>query len=387
MLKSSVQRLDSTRVRLTIEVPFDELVAGSPSEGVDTLREFAFEFAGGGAVGRDAPPPVFVTAVSSKVHAALGEHGLVPLRHPKVEIMGFGDGIPLSASTVVELRPAVDLPPLESIEIEVPARGVDAIERQAEELLWRIRRDFVDLTPVQRAARNGDFVRLDLRAHVEGGENTWSPADGFEVEVGSSQNLETLNEALIGLEAGGKATITTPVPSGPDQGRPAQVTVTVGAVLQAGEPDLDDEFAAVAGPYPSLAQFRAALRSHVEHDLRADALAAARIKALEAVVTAAGLDPEQGRNRQIVLDTLADAARIQVTVDELRSVIAQEMSRSGVSARTYRKHLAHDGFAVSLYEHARREKALIHLRQHVVIKDTDGNPVSFDASVFEAARG
>lgn len=375
VLKSSVQRLDSTRVRLTIEVPFDELVAGSPSERVATLREFAFGFAGGGAAERDAPPPAFVTAVSSKVHAALGEHGLVPLRHPKVEIIGFGDGVPLSASTVVELRPAVDLPPLESIEIEVPACGTDAVERQAEELLRRIRREFVNLTPVQRATRNGDFVHVDLCTHIDGSENTWSPADGFEVEVGSSQNLEALNEALVGLEAGAQATITTPVPSGPDQGKPARVTVTVREVLQAGEPELDDEFAAAAGPYASLAQFRAALRSHVERDLRADALTAARNKALEAVVTAAGLDPEQELNRQIVLDTLADDARIQVNVDELRSVIAHEMNRSGVSARTYRKHLAHDGFAVSLYEHARREKALTHLLQHVVIKDTDGNLV------------
>ncbi|HEU5353225.1 MAG TPA: trigger factor [Actinocrinis sp.] len=384
MVKSTVQQLDSTRVRLTIEVPFEELVAQGPAERLTRLREFACDFAGGG-IGRESPPPAFVTAVSSKMHAALSEHGLVPLRHPEVEVTGFGDGVPLSASAVVELRPNVELPPLSSVEIEMSAWSAGSVEHLAEELLERMRREFVDLTPVLRAARDGDFVRLDLRAQVDGGASAWEPADGVEVEVGSGDNLDGLNAALVGLEAGGQATITTRIPGGPDEGRQARVTVTVREVLQAREPDLDDAFAAAASPHPSLERLREAVRSRLDRDRRADLLVAARDAALEAVIAAAGLDPEQELSRHIVLDTLADQERIQVNVDELRTVIAYEMGRSGVSARTYRKHLARDGVAVGLYEHARREKALIHLLRHVVIKDADGNPVFFDDLALDEA--
>lgn len=99
------------------------------------------------------------------------------------------------------------------------------------------------------------------------------------------------------------------------------------------------------------------------------------------------MDPESELNRHAVLDAFDEADGISPGVDELRALIAAEISRSGVSARTFRKHLAHDGVAARLHEYARREKALIHLLRHMVARDGDGDGdgkiVSFDELVGE----
>jgi trigger factor len=370
---SRVERLGAgpdgvERVRLTVEVP-DPGPAGPGPDG--------------------AASSAYVATVSGLVHRALAEHGLVPLRLPEVEVGGGGDGLPATARTVVELRPAIGLPELAAIGISLPELGGDP-DGWVEWQLARMRAEYVDLTPVEREARTGDVVRLGLRAVFErgddgdgdeggaGGAGSWEPADGVDVELGAGGLLDGLDEALVGLRAGQETTVRSRVPSGPDEGREALVTVSVQAVLQAREPELGDELAAAATPHATLAELRTALRARLERERRADLLIVARDTALAAVVEAAGLDPEQELSRHIVLDALADAQGIRVTVEELRDVVAFEMGRSGVSARTFRKHLARDGVAARLHEYARREKALVHLLRSVVIRDADGNVVSFD---------
>jgi trigger factor len=213
---------------------------------------------------------------------------------------------------------------------------------------------------------------------VEGGVGGWEPADGVQVELGSDQLLEGLEEALTGLRAGQEATIETRVPGGPDEGRPARVTVRLQEVLETREPELGDELAAAAGPYASIDELRAMLRRQLDRELSAELVLAARDAALAAVIAATGLDPEPEMSRAAVLDAIADATGTQVTVDELREIVLHEMGRAGVSARTFRKHLAQDGVAVRLYEYARREKALGHLLRSVVLKGARGEVVGFE---------
>jgi trigger factor len=447
VVKSAVQEVGPARVRLTIEVPFDELVyraedaedpsdpsrpgepsaPGDPSGPADPsgLRAFALAFADGRFEAAGLPD-AFVTAVSAKVQAALREHDLVPLRNPEVEITGFGDGLPLTASLLVDRRPTVRLPPLHTVEVVLPLPDPELLEAQVEARLDQIRRQFVDLTPVDRPAERGDVVRLDLSAQVDGAHADWAPVCDVPVEVGADGILTELGDALVGLEPGGSTTVAALVPAGPDAGREALVTAEVREVMRAREPELDDELAAAAGPYTGVAHLRAHLRATLSRDRHADLLAA-REGALHALVTAADVQPPPeavrelaarmrvaiaadrrwresslvgflereglsegqfgarlddqaaGRlSRQIVLDALADAERIDVSMDELRDAITRDMARAGVSARTYRRHLARDGVALRLYELARREKALTYLLKHVVVKRADGSAVTFE---------
>lgn len=251
-------------------------------------------------------------------------------------------------------------------------------DRWVEQQLRRLGAEYVDLVPVGRAAQPGDVVRLALRATVEGsraGHDGWAPQEGVEVELGAGRLFEGFDEALAGLGAGQETTVVTRVPSGPDEGREAHVTVLLQEVLEQQEPELDDALAAAVGPFATLEELRSVLRAHFDREQRADLLITARDAVLDAVVTAAGLDPADPAGRYAVLDALAESAGIQVTVEELRALIATEMDRSGVSARTFRKALARDGIGVQLHEYARREKALVHLLTHVVVKDPAGEVV------------
>ena len=283
--------------------------------------------------------------------------------------------------------PRIELPPLSSVEIELPgpaAAGPGTLEAWTDAQLERMRAQFVDLTPVDRAAQPGDFVRLDLRAGDDGedagrGEaGDRGRARDVHVELGSDLNPAELNEALVGLTAGQATTVAARVPDGPGEGGQTRLTVTVKAVLQAREAELDDAFAAAASPHEDMARLRASLRDRLDRERAADQLRAARDAALAAVITTVGLDPERDESRFAVLDALADAEQIQVSTEELRDVITYELAVSGVSAHALSRYLTDNrDVAVRLYERARREKALIHLLTQIVIKGPDGKPVSF----------
>ena len=234
-MKSTVETLSPTRVRLAIEVPFDEL---KPSL-VKAYREIGSQVqipgfrrgkipaavidqrVGRGAVLNEAVQE----AIPAQILAAVREHDVKTLGRPEVEITEFADNEPLKFTAEVDVRPEITIPDLSGISVEVPA--VEIGDNEIDEQITGLRERFASLKTVDRPAEEGDYVQLDLRATVDGEEVPGGSATNISHEVGSKQLLPGLDEVLVGLVAGADATFTTQLVGGDFAGRDAEVAVKV----------------------------------------------------------------------------------------------------------------------------------------------------------------
>src|SRR3954466_15172044 len=263
-VKSTVETLSPTRVRLAIEVPFDEL---KPSL-LKAYREIGSQVqipgfrrgkipaavidqrVGRGAVLNEAVQEV----IPEQFMAAVREHDVKTIGRPEVEITDFTDGEPLKFTAEVDVRPELTLPKLDEIEVTVDTIKIG--DDEVDEQLKGLRERFSTLKTVERPAAEGDYVQVDLAATVDGQEVEGGSATNVSHEVGSGQLLPGLDEELVGMSAGESTTFTTQLVGGDFAGRDAEVSVTVRSVKEKQLPPLNDDFAQLASEFDTLDELR-----------------------------------------------------------------------------------------------------------------------------------
>jgi trigger factor len=434
-VKSTVETLSPTRVRLAIEVPFAELEPSvrkayreiGAQVNIPGFRRGKVPTAvidqrvGRGAVLNEAVQDIIPT----QVLAAVREHEVKTLGRPEIAITEFGDGQPLKFTAEVDVRPQITLPPLEDIAVTVDA--VELSDDEVEEQLNGLRERFATLKTVERPAQRGDYVQIDLAATVDGAEVPGGTASNVSHEVGSGQLLPGLDDVLEGVSAGDSTTFTTQLVGGDYAGRDASVAVTVRGVKEKQLPELDDDFAQLASEFDTLDELRGDLRERLTRVKRMEQLYAARDKALQALVEAADVPAPEGVIReevehrkeamtdqlqrigasmeeyldvegkteeevdaelteaategvkiQLVLDTLADAEQVQVSDDEFGHEIVHRAQRAGVAPQQYYDQVVRAGIAGAIFGDVRRGKALQIVMERVKIRDTAGTELSVD---------
>jgi trigger factor len=445
-VKSTVETLSPTRVRLAIEVPFAELEPSLRKAYKEIGAQVTIpgfrrgkvpaavidQRVGRGTVLNEAVQDV----IPSQFLAAVREHEVKTLGRPEVEITEFTDGEPLKFTAEVDVRPEITLPKLDEIEVTVDEISIG--DEEIEEQLSGLRERFSTLKTVERAALNGDYVQIDLTATVDGIEVPGGSATNVSHEVGSGQLLAGLDEALVGMSAGDSTTFTTQLVGGDFAGRDAEVSVTVRSVKEKQLPPPDDDFAQLASEFDTLDELRNDLRERLTRVKRVEQLYDARDKALKALVEGSDVPAPEGVVRdeveqrkeamsdqlqrigasmdeylqaegktqeevdselsdaaiegvkiQLVLDTLADAEKLEVSDDEFGHEIVHRAQRSGIAPQQYYDQLIRSGAAAAVYGDVRRGKALALVMEHVKISDAAGNQLSLDdlrGSAEEAAE-
>ena len=270
-MKSTVEKLSPTRVRINVEVPFAELKPDFDRAYKQLAKQVRLPgFRPGKApakllearVGRSALLDQVVNdALPARYSEAVTTTELRPLGQPDIEVTRISDGEELVFTAEVDVRPDIDLPELSSLKISVEA--VEIAEDEVEAELEALRARFGTLKGVERPARTGDFVSIDLAAVVNGEDIPDGSAEGLSHEIGSGQLIEGLDEAIVGLSDGESATFTTTLVAGDHAGEEAEVTVTVKSVKERELPDADDDFAQLASEFDTLAELRENLTEQV----------------------------------------------------------------------------------------------------------------------------
>jgi trigger factor len=423
-VKSTVETLGPTRVKLAIEVPFAEL---EPSLR-KAYREIGAQVTIPGFRKGKVPNSVIdqrvgrgtilteavQEAIPEQILAAVREHDVKTLGRPEVEITEFGDGQPLKFTAEVDVRPQITLPDLSAISVTVDALEVsdDDINTQVDALRQR----FATLKSVERAAQAGDFVQIDLAATVDGEEVPGGSATNLSHEVGSNQLLPGLDDTVDGMAAGDSATFTSNLVAGDFAGREAEVAVTVRSVKERELPELDDDFAGLASEFDTLEELRADVAQRLRRVRKVEQLYAARDKTLSALVEAADIPAPEGVVKadvesrkesmtdqlermgatleeylesegkseeeldteiaaaaeeavkvQLLLDAYADADEINVTDDEFGHEVVHRAQRAGMSPQQYYDQLIKAGAAGAVFSDVRRGKALAAVLEKVAL--------------------
>jgi trigger factor len=440
-VKTDVEELSPTRVKLTIEVPFEEL---KPSLD-QAYREVARQVRVPGFRPGKVPPriidqrigrgAVLEQAVNEAVpqlyNKALAEHEVVPLSQPDVEITKLDDGKELAFTAEVDVRPQFELPSLESVSVTV--ENAEVSPDQVEEYLTSLRERFASLKTVQRAVEDGDFVSIDLAASVDGKQVDDAQATGVSYEVGTASMLDGLDEALAGMSAGESKTFTAELAGGKYEGMAADVAVTVNTVKVKELPGLDDEFAQSASEFDTVGELRAATRKQLEAMRKAGQAGQARERALEALLEQVDmplperiveLEIDQRRENMqsqldragltmqaylessgqtkaqlerdfdadarrtvkagFILDKLATEQELQVTPDQLSAYVTEQAYRMGVAPDRLVKQLSDNGQLPAVAGDVLRSNALTLLAEKARVVDEAGRPVYVSPPEAEA---
>jgi trigger factor len=230
-VKSAVETLNPTRVRLTVEVPFEELKPSLDAaykkinqqvtvpgfrKGKIPARVIDQRFGRGAVLEEavnDALPRFYTQAVDENKIDALGQPDIDGLEG----VERIADGGDLKFTAEVDVRPEITLPDFSGIEVEVDAISVS--DEDVDESLTQLRDRFASVNTVERAAADGDIVVIDLEAKVDGEVPDDGTATGITYAIGSGQLLDGIDEAVIGLEAGGTATFSTELKGGSAEGK------------------------------------------------------------------------------------------------------------------------------------------------------------------------
>jgi trigger factor len=440
-VKTDVEELSPTRVRLTIEVPFDELKPNVDRAYREVARQVRIPGFRPGRVpprvidqriGREAVLEQAVNdAVPQLYGKALEEHDVYALGQPDLEITKLDDGKELAFTAEVDVRPKFDLPAIDGLPVTVD--NADVTPDQVEEYIGALRERFASLKGADRPAAEGDFVSIDLSAEVNGKAAEDAQANGVSYEVGSGQMLDGLDEALTGMSAGETKTFPALLAGGKQAGKLAQVTVTVQSVKVKELPELDDDFAQSASEFDTLGELRAGTRAQLERMRRAGQAGQARERALDALVdrvdmplpeglvdretasrresltdrlersgntmeeyleaigsSAEQLDEQfaQDARRSVkagfILDKLAAAEELGVSQEELAAYVTEQAYRMGVPPDRLAKDLSERGQLAAVAADVLRGKALTLLTERASITDESGQKIDLKAD--EAAE-
>ncbi len=339
-MKSTVEKLSPTRVRINVEVPFAELEPDFDRAFKQLAQQVRLPgFRPGKAprkllearIGRGAVLEQVVNdALPSRYSEAVTTADVQPLGQPDIEVTKLEDNEELVFTAEVDIRPEIDLPELSELKFSVDPIEVGDDEVDTE--LQNLRARFGTLTGVERAAAEGDFVSIDLSATVDGEDVPEAKTEGLSHEIGSGQLIEGLDEAITGLKADESKTFTTTLVAGPHAGQEAEVTVKVNSVKERELPEADDEFAQLASEFDTIDELKESLIEQVRRAKRIQQAEQIRDKALETLLTDIEVPLPEAIVQAQVDDTLHNAIH-ELEHDEAK--FAESLTEQGTSREEF----------------------------------------------------
>jgi len=422
--KTNAEKLTPTRVKLTVDItiadlePFLKQAYKTISEQV-SIPGFRKGHVPAPIidqrVGRQAVIEQAVNdSLDSFFQAALSETDTQPMGRPSADVEKWLDlKDEKSVMTLVfevEARPEFKLPKYDGLKIEVDNAevGDDAVEQE----LTKLRERFGNLNTVDRPAKTGDFVELDLVARIGG--NDVDQANGVSYEVGAGNMLAGLDEAVETLTAGETTTFTSQLLGGEYEGQDAEVEVSITAVKERELAAADDDFAQLASEFDTIAELRESLAEQVAQASVFAQGRQARDLFTETLIEKAGIPVSEelveeevhrhleGEGRleddehraevrestekqialQLLLDAIVEAENITPTQNELSQYIFQSAQQYGMDPSQFLQAISQGNQMGMILGEVTRNKALAVALSKAKVVDKNGKAV--DLSEFTA---
>ena len=413
-MKSAVESLSPTRVRISIDLDFKDLEP-HVATAYQTLsqqvsipgfrkgkvpRQLIDQRVGRGNVLNEA----INTALPEFYTQAARENDVLVVGRPTVDIKELKDNELVKFEVEVDIRPEIKLPDFSTIELSVS--DVEVTEKDVDEQIEALRVRFGTLTTIEKDAASGDFVTIDLVAKVDGKEVEGGTANNISYEVGSNRMIDGLDAALEGMKVGENKTFNTQL-VGMKEGETGEVSVTLQAVKKRELPELNDEFAKLASEFETLDELKKDAKERLSRLKAMEQGAEARdallkhlldnveIQVPEQLVKDEVHDHLEKENRledethrtevteeitrsvraDFLLDSIVKSEEVQVSEAELTEYLIRTAARYGMSPDQFAQQLSQAGQIAALMAEVSRTKALATVLERVKIKDASGRAI------------
>lgn len=426
-MKAQVAPLEGNKVKLSIEVEQTEVDKAID----DTFVKFAKDLRVPGFRPGRAPRQVLEARIGRPAarHEALEQHiplwydlavnnkGVDVISEPEIQVTSGQDEGPVAFDAVVEVRPQLKLVGYDALRVTVPSPVVTEKEVQAQ--VDRLRGNFAELELVDREAREGDSVVIDMTATSDGEPVPGMSYTDYSVELGAGNDLPELDQHLPGTKAGGTVTFEAAL-----GGRTVQVEVVVKQVQEKILPDTTDEWASEASEFSTVAELREDIEKRLTEMKRAQAALTLRNNTLDALAAlveeeppAALVDAEVRRNAEdlgrrldsqgvplqryldalgrtldelvaqlreqavpsvkvdLALRAVAKSVGIEPSESELEEFMDRLAAQAGVNPRAFQEQVERTGRRLAVRSDLKKSKAFDWVVEHSEVTDEEGNPV------------
>ena len=431
-MPSTFEQINPTRAKLTVEIPFADLEPTIKQAYQNIANQVNIPGFRKGKVparlidqrfGRGAVLEEAINQYLPESYAeAVRENDVHPLGQPEIDITELDDGNKVVYTAELDVRPDFDLPDFAKIKVEVPAVNVD--DELVNERVDMLRTQFAKLEEVDRKLADGDVAVFDLTATKNGEALPEGEAKDVQYRLGDGGMLDGLDEALKGMKAGETKTFESTLVGGELRGVEADINVTLNKVMNQELPELDDDFAQMVSQFDTVDEMLDDLRDGLTRVARLEQSNNARELVLQKIVeltdfelpeklladdqearkasveqqlSNAGLtidqylknndeEPdtaeefwaqvakrsEEGLRAQIILDKFAEGEEIEVSQEELTSLIVQKAQQAGSTPEQEMSHMLEHNHMGEWMNEVRRGKALGTIVTAAEISDDKG---------------
>ena len=434
-MKTTVDKLSDTRVKLTVNVPFAALDQEIDQAYAAIAQQVSIPgFRKGKAPrqlidARFGRGPILEQVVNdmlpSRYEQAVQSEDLKVIGQPDVDISKIEDKDFVEFTAEVDIRPEFEVPDFSEISITVPAikAGEEDVDKALEDLAER----FGELKDTKRKMKTGDYAIIDITAEVDGEKIEEASTEGLSYSIGDDNLIKGLDTALRGMKTGEDNEFTSTIQSGEHKDEEATFKVHVQQTKERKLPDMDDEFAQMASEYDTIEELREATKTEVEESKKAEQAGQIRDEVLKAALAdvdfelpqsvvdeqahaqlhqilgqlahdekaLAQLLEAQGTSReefdqqtreqaeesvrtQIFLDAVAEKEEPEVSQQELSDHILFTAQSYGMDPNQFIQQLQSNGQIANLFSDVRRGKALAAAICRTTVKDEEGNDVDVE---------
>jgi trigger factor len=434
-VKTTVDKLSDTRVKLTVNVPFAELDQEIDQAYAAIAQQVSIPgFRKGKAPrqlidARFGRGPILEQVVNdmlpSRYEQAVQSEDLKVIGQPDVDISKIEDKDFVEFTAEVDIRPEFEVPDFSEISVIVPAikAGEEDVDKALEDLAER----FGELKDTKRKMKTGDYAIIDITAEVDGEKIEEASTEGLSYSIGDDNLIKGLDTALRGMKTGEDNEFTSTIQSGEHKDEEATFKVHVQQTKERKLPDMDDEFAQMASEYDTIEELREATKTEVEESKKAEQAGQIRDEVLKAALAdvdfelpqsvvdeqahaqlhqilgqlahdekaLAQLLEAQGTSReefdkqtreqaeesvrtQIFLDAVAEKEEPEVSQQELSDHILFTAQSYGMDPNQFIQQLQSNGQIANLFSDVRRGKALAAAICRTTVKDEEGNDVDVE---------
>ncbi|GEB98819.1 trigger factor [Corynebacterium flavescens] len=434
-MKTTVDKLSDTRVKLTVNVPFAELDKEIDQAYAAIAQQVSIPgFRKGKAPrqlidARFGRGPILEQVVNdmlpTRYEQAVNENELKVIGQPDVDISKIEDNDFVEFTAEVDVRPEFEVPDFAELSVTVPATEIteEDVDKALEDLAER----FGELKDTKRKLKTGDYAIVDITAEIDGTKVDEASTEGLSYRIGDDDLIQGLDTALRGLKSGEDAEFTSEIQTGDHKGEEATIKVHVDQTKERKLPELDDEFAQMASEFDTIEELRESTKAQVEESKKSEQAASIRDEVLKAALAKTSFElpasivdeqvhsqlhqvlgqlahdekalaqllEAQGTSReefdkdvrkqseesvrtQLFLDALAEQEQPEVSQQELTDHILFTAQSYGMDPNQFVQQLQSNGQIANLFADVRRGKALAAAICRVDAKDKEGNKVDVE---------
>lgn len=274
-MKTTVKHLSDTKVLLTITLGAEALQTAEQVALVKLSRDLKVPGFRKGKVPASVAAKhvnpmtlqeaVLDNALSKAVAEAFIAENLQALERPSVEVKKFVPGQEVEFTAEAEIVPPVKLGKYQKLKAKKTAVKVNA--KEIDDIIERMRQNFVEKKAVERAAKAGDEAVIDFVGKKDGVAFDGGTAKEYNLKLGEGQFIPGFEEGVIGHKAGDTFDLDLTFPKDYHAkelaGAKVVFSVTLHTVNELTLPELTDEFAAKCGPFTDMAELKADIKREI----------------------------------------------------------------------------------------------------------------------------